>query len=307
MLPPPARQAAPVARIGVLGTWPDLGSSYLEAFRAGLRDLGYVEGTNLALEYRLARGDVGRLPELAAELVELKVDVIATHAQGVPAARGATTTTPIVMLVFADAVAAGLIENLAHPGGNVTGSTMFNAELMSKRLELLKATMPSMRDAAVLLNPSYPLNGAFLDAMTTTATALGVAAHPFEARAAGDFEGAFMAMTEQGMQGLVLHDDPLFITNASPIAALAAKHRLPSIGALESARAGGLMAYGVEFPDLYRRAAYFVDKILKGSKPGDLPVERATTFKLVLNLPVARSLGVSVPPSVLQQATEVVE
>ena len=307
MLPTSAPHSATMARIGVLGTWPSLDNSYIGAFKAGLRDLGYIEGINVSFDYRFARGDISRLPSLAAELVDLQVDVIATHAQGVPAARRATPTIPIVMLVFADAVAGGLIESLAHPGGNVTGSTIFNAELMAKRLELLKGVIPSLRKAAVLLNPSYPLNGAFLDAMATTANALGVTVHPFEARESADFEGAVAAMGEQGMEGLVLHDDPLFVVNTTPITALAAKDRLASIGFLEAARSGGLMAYGVEFPDLYRRAAYFVDRILKGAKPADLPVERATTFKLVVNLAAAQGLGLTVPTAVLQQATEVIQ
>ena len=211
------------------------------------------------------------------------------------------------MLVFADAVAGGLINSLAHPGGNVTGSTIFNAELMAKRLELLKQVIPSMSEAAVLLNPSYPLNESFLEAMRATANALQVALQPFEARAADDFESAFGAMAERGMGGLVLHDDPLFVGNTSAITALTAKHRLASIGFLEAVRAGGLMAYGVEFPALYRRAAYFVDRILKGAKPADLPVERASTFQFGINLSVAHALGLTIPQSVLQQATEVIE
>jgi putative ABC transport system substrate-binding protein len=279
----------------------------MEEFRAGLRDLGYVEGKNVIVEYRFAEGDNARLLALAQELAEQRVDVIVTHARGVTAARRATASIPIVMLVFADAQAAGLVDNLARPGGNVTGSTAFTAELMAKRLELLKALLPKASEVAYLLNPDYPLNGPILETMMRTASPLGMALQQFEAREPGDFAPLFASMAERNLGGLVLHDDPLFVSNSGLAASLAAKHRLAGIGALEFARAGGLMAYGVEFRDLYRRAAYFVDRILKGARPGDLPVERVTTFRQVVNLKVARDLSLTVPPSVLQQATDVIQ
>jgi putative ABC transport system substrate-binding protein len=306
LLPSGAAPPKP-ARIGVLGTWPDLANSYVDAFRAGLRDLGYVEGENVVIEFRFAGGDIGRLPGLVAELVDLGVDVIVTHAQGVPAARRATASIPIVMLVFADAVAAGLIDGLAHPGGNVTGSTIFNAELMAKRLELLKEAVPSATEVAVLLNPSYPLNASFLEAMGATATPMRVGLQPFEAGAADGLEHAFAGMADHGIGALVLHDDPLFVGNAAALAELAARHRLASIGFLEFARAGGFMAYGVEFRDLYRRAAYFVDRILRGAKPGDLPVERATFFQQIVNLKAAQEIGLGIPQALLRQASEVIQ
>ena len=304
---PNLAQPSRLSRIGYLHAGLSSARSYLEAFQSGLRDLGYVEGTNLAIEYRFAEGDTSRLPGLASELVDLRLEAIVTHAQGVTAARRATPTIPIVMLAFADAVAIGLIDSLAHPGGNITGSTAFTAELVAKRLELLKEVEPAMTEAAFLINPDYPVNGPIVEAIKTTADALGVGLQTFDARVVDDFERAFATMAEHGLSALVLHDDPLFVFNADLCAALATKHHLAAIGSLEFARAGGMIAYGVDFRGMYRRAAYFVDRILKGARPADLPVERPTTFQLLANLKTARALGLTVPPSVLQQSTELIQ
>ena len=274
----------------------------------GLRDLGYVEGKNLHIEYRFAEGDQDRLAGLLAELVDLKVDVIVTHATGVYAAKRATATIPIVMLAAGDVLAMGMVTSLAHPGGNLTGSIFFLPELMAKRLELLKEAAPSMARAGVLLvggNTASTSNQ--LEVMGTTAKALKVGLQPIEVRGSWEFESAFSAWADEQTGGLVMSDHGLLLANAITIATLAAKHRLPSIGPLELPAFGGLIGYGVNFPDLFRRAAYFVDKILKGAKPGDIPIEQPTRFKLVLNLKTAKALGLTIPDKLLAIADDVIE
>jgi putative ABC transport system substrate-binding protein len=211
------------------------------------------------------------------------------------------------MLVLGDAVAIGVVASLAHPGCNITGSTFFYPELMAKRVELLKEVVPSVTQAAVLLRPDFVSDGLALRAMQVTAKALKVELQPFEARGPSDFESAFAAIADKKIGGVVISDHPIFVGNAKMLAAIAAKQRLASIGLLEFTRAGGLMAYGVSFRDLSRRAAYFVDKILKGVRPGDLPVERASKFQLVINLKTAKALGLAIPDSLLARADEVIE
>jgi putative ABC transport system substrate-binding protein len=277
------------------------------AFLAGLRDLGYVEGKNIHIEFRWAEGVEDRLPGLAAELVGLNVDVIVTYATGVYAAKRATAAIPIVMAVGPDVVAMGIVASLARPGGNVTGLTFFLPELMAKRLELLKEVVPSMTRAGALLVRANPFNSNILETMGVTAKALGVELQPFEISGPTEFEGAFSAMTDKRIGGLAMVDHVNFLRYTDIIAALAARHRIPSAGRLELPASGGIMGYGVNFPDLFRRAATFVDKILKGEKPGDIPIEQATKFKLVLNLKTAKALGLDVPPSVLVRADEVIE
>jgi putative ABC transport system substrate-binding protein len=208
---------------------------------------------------------------------------------------------------YADAVAAGLIASLAHQGSNITGSTFLNPELMAKRVELLKEAVPSMTQAAVLLKPGHAVNGEILHAMETTAKALKAGLQPFEASGPSEFEDTFAAAADKQIGGVVIQDHPIFIANAKELAALTAKHRLASIGFLEWTVADGLMAYGVSFHDLFRRAAYFVDKILKGAKPGDLPVEQPTKFQLVINLKIGKALGLAIPDSLLARADEVIE
>jgi putative ABC transport system substrate-binding protein len=269
-LPVRAQQRAKVARIGYLGlvsaSWH---TPRVTAFRAGLRDLGYVEGKDIVIEFRWAEGQYDRLPALAEELVRLNVDVIVTHAApGAFAAKKATSTIPIVITAIADLVAFGLVESLARPGGNLTGLSFFNAELIAKRLELLKELAPSVAKAAVLLNAdNSAARQLILRELEPTARALKVELLPFEIREPGDFEGAFAAMVSQQIGAVVLHEDPVLNANSKTIVDIVARLRLPTCGFPEFVAAGGLMAYGIHFPDMDRRAAAFVDKILKGAKP----------------------------------------
>ncbi len=298
-----------VPRIGFLGLTSDsdLGDR-LRAFRQRLRDLGYVEGTNLVIEFRWAEGHYDRLPALAAELVGLPVDILVTHATaGTWAAKRATTTIPIVMAVSGDAVATGLVASLARSGGNITGTTFFSPEVNAKALELLKDAVPRIRRVAVLVNPDNPQRGPTLQVMALTARSLKLQLHPFEARGPREFESVFAAMARQRVDALVTHDDSVLIGNARGLAALAAKSRLPSTGFKTFAVAGGLMGYGVNFPEMYRRAAEFVDEILKGARPADLPVEEAMKFELVINLKTAKALGLTIPQSILIRADEVIQ
>ena len=304
------QQPAKVHRIGFLGAASALGiASRLEAFRAGLRDLGYVEGRNIFVDFRWAEGDYGRLPGLAAELVQLKVDVIVTAGTpGVRAAKQATATIPIVMAASGDAVANGLVTNLARPGGNITGSTFFQPEVLAKRVEIIKEAVPRITQVAFLLNPDNPANtGPTLRAVEIAARTLKIGLQQIAVRSPFEFESAFLAMSAKRVNAIVTSEDPIAIANLRRIADLAAKQRLVSIGAIESAEAGGLIGFGVNVPDLYRRAAYFIDKILKGAKPGDLPVEQPTTFELVVNMKTAKALGIKIPNSILVRATKVIE
>jgi putative ABC transport system substrate-binding protein len=279
-----------------------------EAFRAGLRDLGYQEGRDIVIEYRWADEKYDRLPALLAELVRLNVDVIVTHGTpGVLAAKRATTTIPIVFATSGDALASGLVSSLTRPGGNVTGLTYFNPELSAKRLELLKEITPGLTDVGVLLNPVNPMNEPIIPAMKLTAQALKLELHQFGAREPAEFEGAFAAMAARRVGALVVLDDTTLIASASAVANLALQQRLPSIGWPDYAVVGGLMAYGVNFLDMFRRAATFVDKILKGAKPGDLPVEQATKFETIVNRKTAKAIGIDVSTSLLLRADEVIE
>jgi putative tryptophan/tyrosine transport system substrate-binding protein len=303
-------QQPKVARIGYLGlvsaSWH---APRANAFRAGLRDLGYVEGKDIVIEFRWAEGQYDRLPALAAELVRLNVDVIVTHTvPGAIAAKQATSTIPIVITAASDLLAFGLVESLARPGGNLTGLSFFNAELTAKRLELLKELAPSLAKAAVLLNAdNLSGNQLILRALEPTAKALKVELLTFEARGPGDFEGVFAAMVSQRIGAAVLHEDPMLNANSKAIVDIIAKHHLPTCGFPEFVSAGGLMAYGINLPEMDRRAAVFVDKILKGAKPANLPVERATKFTTIVNLRTARAMGIDMPTSILLRADEVIE
>ena len=304
-----AQQAGKVFRIGflVLSTADSL-PKRPEAFRAGLRDLGYQEGRDFVVEYRWADGNYDRLPALFADLVRLKVDVIVTHGTpGVLAAKKATTTIPIVVAVVGDALGSGIVSNLARPEGNVTGSTFFNPELAAKRLELLKETMPSLTEVGILMNSANPMNEPILPQMRQVAQSLKLELHHFDVRAPTEFEGAFAAMTAKRVGAVVVLDDAVLLSNAQAIAALALERRLPSIGFPDYAIDGGLMAYGADFLHLFRRAATFVDRIFKGAKPGDLPVERATKFETIVNLKTAKAIGIDVPTSLLLRADQVIE
>ena len=302
-------QPAKVARIGFLApTSASSNPERVEALWAGLRDLGYVEGKNIVIEFRWAEGKFDRLPDLAAELVRLKVDVIVTATTpGIRAAKNATTTIPIVMATSGDPVGFGFVASLARPGGNVTGSSLFAPELSAKRLELLKETLPRAQRVAVLLNPDNSINERNLPAMERTARSLKVGLQRFEVRRPNEFKDVFSAMAKQRVDAVALPEDDFLNANRSGIAELAAKQRLPSIGRKDFAEAGGLIGHGVNFPDLYRQAAIFVDKILKGAKPADLPIEQPTKFELIVNMKTARTLGLTIPQSVLARADQIIE
>jgi putative ABC transport system substrate-binding protein len=304
-----AQQQGKVWRIGFLGPGSaSNNATRVEALRAGLRDSGYVEGKNLVIEFRWAEAKYDRLPELAAELVRLKVDVLVTVGSvGALAAKRATTTIPIVMANSADAVMMGLVASLAHPGGNITGSTIFAPEISAKRIELLREAVPRITQVAVLLNPANPNNGLNLQAMELTAKSLKVGIQRFEARGPVDFDAAFSAMTKKRVDAVTISQDSMLIANARAIADVALKLRLPSSGSNELAEAGGLVGYEVSFSEMFRRAAFFVDKILKGTKPGDIPVEQPTKFELVINMKTAKALGVKIPNSILVRADKVIE
>jgi putative ABC transport system substrate-binding protein len=305
----PAQQSGKFAKVGFLGaTFASGWTSRIEAFRAGLRDLGYVHGSNIHVESRWADEQYDRLPALAAELVSLKVDVLLTYGTpGALAAKRATTTTPIVLMYVGDALAAGIVASLARPDGNITGSTYFLSELMAKRLELLKEAMPQITRVAVLVKPDNPLFRSTLPVLETAAKSLNVGLQRFDAHGPNEFAAAFSAMAKSRAQAIVLQEDAVFLGNLTAIADLAAKHSLPFAGSSEFADSGALIGYGVDFLDMCRRAAVFVDKILKGARPADVPVEQATKFETVLNMTAAKSLGITIPTSILLRADRVIE
>jgi putative ABC transport system substrate-binding protein len=308
-LTPHAQPQTKVWRIGFLGTASAAGYvKEIEAIRAGLRDLGYVEGKNISIEFRWADSNTERLKEMAAELVALKVDVIITHAiLGARIAGQATKTIPIVIADVSDPVAAGLVASLARPGGNITGSTSFQIEIVGKRLELLKEVMPRLKRVSFLFNALNPNNADVYREMQTAARIMKVELHQFEVRAIEEFPGAFTAMAKKRVEAVVIDEDPLLNSNVGVIAALAAPHRLSACGLTTFPDAGGLLGYGANRPLVYGRAANFVDKILKGAKPGDLPIERATRFEIIINLKTAKTLGIKIPQQLLQRADRVIE
>jgi putative ABC transport system substrate-binding protein len=281
----------------------------LEAFRHGLRELGYVEGQNIVIESRWAEGNYDRLPGLAAELVGLKMDVIVAAAvPAIRAAKEATRTIPIIMATVVDPVATGLVASLARPGGNITGLSTMAPAVVGKQLEMLKQVVPDASRVAVLWNPANPGNAPQLREAEVAAKTFGLRLQPLEARNPNDFDGAFVMMTRQQAGGLIVLVDAMFNEHRTRIADLAAKGRLPAVyGLPEHAEAGGLMAYGASRPELFRRAATYVDKILKGAKPADLPVEQPTKFELVINAKTAKALGLTIPPSVLLRADQVIQ
>jgi putative tryptophan/tyrosine transport system substrate-binding protein len=306
-----AQQAGKVYRVGYLTAGSVTANPrVLEAFRHGLRDLGWVEGQNIVIEYRSAEGRFDRLPDLAAELVRLKVDVIAAApTPAALAAKNATGTVPIVGVSLTEPVGLGLIASLARPGGNVTGvSYSVGTDIFGKDLELLKEVVPKVRRVAVLSNPDGPAQPLTISNIKGAARSLGLQLLLLEARAPGDFDGAFAAMARERVGALFVVTDPMFIPHRARLTYLAAKNRLPSIFTQRAdVEAGGLISYGPNFADMYRRAATYVDKILRGAKPADLPVEQPTTFELVINLKTAKALGLTIPPSLLQRADELIQ
>ena len=304
-----AQQASKVPRIGYLSAGaPTTASPFENAFRQGLRELGYVEDRNIAIEYRWAEGKYERLPELAAELVRLKVDVIlAVTTPGAQAAKASTRTIPIVFTLVADPAASGLVASLARPSGNITGLPSIASEIIGKQLELLKETVARVSRVAVLQNPDASSHPFMVREAAGAARALGVQLRVLEARSSNDLDAAFTAITGERADALLVLADPFFRTHRARIADFAAKSRLPSVsGERGQTEVGGLMSYGPSRLDMFRRAATYVDKILKGTKPADLPVEQPTKFELVINLKTAKALGLAIPQSVLVRADEII-
>jgi putative ABC transport system substrate-binding protein len=304
-----AQQPAKIPRIGVLvGPSSSFFSTRIGAFREGLHDLGYVEGKNIAVEYRYAEGKEDLFPELTAQLVRLGVDLIVTT--GTPAthaAKAATSTIPIVMSAIGDPVGAGLVASLARPGGNITGLAIFSPELSGKRLELLKESFPRISKIAILWNPSNASASLSLKETQVASQALTLVLQPLEIRNPKDFGGAFEAAIRGGADALIPLNDALVNAHYKEILEFAGKNRLPAIYAVpEFADAGGLMSYAPNYTDHYRRAATYVDKILKGAKPANLPVEQPTKFEFVINLKTAKRIGLTIPPNVLARADKVI-
>jgi len=305
-----AAQPAKTIRIG----WLSPGStvthgSFLDAFRQRLRELGYMEGRDVTIESRWTDGKFDRLPGLGAELVGLKVDVIvAAGPPAIQAVKQATTTIPIVMAIVVDAVATGLVTNLVRPEGNITGLSIMPRELVGRQLGLLKEVVPAVSRVAFLGNPASPGNAPWVREAQDAARALGVRLQPLEARDPGEIDSAFAEMTRERAGAVIVSTDTILFIHRTRIADLAAKGRLPLVAPVRQyVEAGGLMADGVIVPDLYRRAATYVDKILKGAKPGDLPVEQPTKYELVINAKTAKALGLTIPQSVLGRADEVIQ
>ena len=309
-----AQQAARVPRIGILvpGAPSPPGAPPLpafEAFRQGLRDLGYVEGQSIVLETRWEEGKVDRYPELVRDLLRLRVEIIlAGTTPAAVAAKQATRVVPIVMAAISDPVRTGLVASLARPGGNVTGMSLLSAELSSKRIEALKEAIPILSRIAVMWNPRNPISPPLLKETEGAARSLGVQLQLLEVRSPEDLDGAFEAATKGAAQALLMLQDSMFTIHRAGIAQLGLKRHLPTMsGETGFAVAGGLMNYGPNINDSWRRSAAYVDKILKGAKPGDLPVEQPTKFELVINLKTAKALGLAIPPSLLLRVDEVIQ
>jgi putative tryptophan/tyrosine transport system substrate-binding protein len=305
-----AQQAGKVYRIGFLGnSTAALEANLVGPFREGLREFGYLEGRNAQIEYRWAEGQYERFPALIAELIALKVDVIVTA--GTPATQAvkkATTSVPLVMVAVGDPVATGIVASLKQPGGNITGLTSIAEEMEGKRLELLREVVPTVSRVAVLWNPDNQSLLAELKENRAAAQVLGMKVQALEVRTAGELEETFKAIARERPGALLVMADRLFLHNRQRIMDFATKQRLPGVYAYrELVEAGGLMSFGPSYPGMHRRAAYFVDRILKGAKPADLPVERPTKFELVINLKAAKALSLTIPQSVLLRATEVIQ
>ncbi len=304
------QQPAKFARIGFLGnSTAALEANLIGPFREGLRDLGYVEGRNILIEYRWAEGKYERFPALIAELIAMKVDVIVTA--GTPATlavKKATTSAPLVMVAVGDPVGTGIVASLARPGGNITGLSSIAPELEGKRLELLREVSPKLSHVAVFWNPVNAFHTSAMKQVRAAAQAMRINVLPLAVGKAEELEGAFAAIVKERPDALLVLADRIFLHNRARMMDFAAKNRLPSVNAYrELVEAGGLMSFGPSYPGMHRRAAYFVDKILRGAKPADLPVEQPATFELVNNLKTAKALGIKIPQSVLLRADQVIE
>jgi len=304
-----AQQAGKIYRVGFLWDSPAVFPDAIEAFRQGLRNLGYVEGRSVAIEYRWAEGKPERMRELAEELVRLKVDVIvAPSSIYTGAAKRATSTIPIIFMSHADPLRTGHVASLGRPGGNITGLTIMMTETNVKGLELFKEAVPGLSRVAVVWDPATPSHEPGLKAVEVAGPSMGLRIQSVAVRSATEYESAFSAIIRERADGVLVLSTPLFIAGAKRLAELAMTHKLPSLfGPKHHVAAGGLMSYSPDRADLYRRGATYVDKILKGAKPSDLPVERATKFELVINLKTAKALGITIPPALLARANEVIE
>jgi putative tryptophan/tyrosine transport system substrate-binding protein len=308
--PVQAQQPAKVPRIGFLGnSTPALEANLIGPFREGLRDLGYVEGKNIVIEWRWAEGKYDRFPTLIAELIASKVELIVTA--GTPATialKKATTTLPLVMIAVGDPVGTGLIASFAHPGGNLTGLTSISPELDGKRLELLREVVPKISYVAVLWNPTSPLQVVAERETQAAARAMGIKVLSLGVQAQEQFDDAFAKILKERPRALLVLADRLFLHHRVRIMDFATQNRLPGVHAyVELVEAGGLMSYGPSYSGMHRRAAYFVDRILKGTKPADLPVEAPAKFELVVNLKAAKQIGVPIPPNVLYRADKIIK
>ena len=303
-----AQQPASMRRIGVLlvGFSPE--SKQAQAFRQGLREAGYAEGRDVVIEWRSANGDYDRVPPLVADLVKREIDVIVVDSTNAArAAKEATSTIPIVMAVVADPVGSGLVASLAHPGGNVTGLSVMLADLTAKRLQLLKETIPRLTRVAVLWNPDTPYHPKAIEDLKAAAPSLAIELSFVSVRTPEEFGPAFSAVSRAHAEALYVLGDAFFYSHRMTLCKLASKARLPTIyAARQPVEEGGLISYGPDFGDLYRRSAGYVDKILKGAKPGDLPVEQPTIFELIVNLKTAKTLGITIPQSILLRADEII-
>ena len=306
-----AQQPGKVWRIGFLasGFRPvSLSSGTLGEFSKGMRELGYVEGKNFVIDWRFGEGKIERFPDLAKQLVDLKADVIVAAANGVGAAKRATTTIPIVMVAFGDPVGRGIVASLSRPGGNITGLSNMSVDVSGKYLELLRLAIPKLARAAVLINPGSVTRRSFFERIEDAAKTTGVKILPLEAQTATQIEVAIRAMKQERIGAIIVVADPFFSAQAPRIAELALKERLPTIfWTREHVVSGGLMSYGQDNAEHYRRAAAYVDKILKGAKPGDLPVEQPMKLQLVINRKIARALRLTLPQELLLRADEVIE
>ncbi|MCY7305130.1 MAG: ABC transporter substrate-binding protein [Rhodoferax sp.] len=299
-----------IPRVGILGSTTAAGfASHWDAFRLGLRELGWIEGRDLVFEWRFADNQHERLPRLAAELVADRIDLLATHGiPGTRAAKGATTTIPILMASVADPVAAGLVSSFARLEGNVTGIAFLAQELAAKRLQLLKEAVPGLSRAAVLSNPRNPaFSSAMFEAMSTAAVALQLQLQRFDAPDPSDYAAVFAQMAARRMEAVAITEEATLIANAPELATLAVQRRLPSVGNTEFAQAGGLLGYGANRDAIFRRAAVLADKLLRGAKPADLPVEQPTQFELVLNARTLAALGLAVPPAIRLRSDRVID
>jgi ABC-type uncharacterized transport system substrate-binding protein len=312
VLPAPltaAAQAGKVYRVGFLWDSPAMFPDAIEAFRRGLRDLGWVEGQNIVVEYRWGEGRHDRLHDLAEELVRLKVDVIVAGGSFyTEAAKRATSTIPIIFVSHADPIRSGHVASLARPGANITGVALMMTETNAKGLELLKEAVPGLSRVAVIWDPATPSHGPGLKAVEVAGRTLGLQLQPVAVRSATEFDSAFSAMVRERAGGLLVLSTPIFIAGAKRLAELAITHKLPSMfGPRHHVEAGGLMSYSPDRADIFRRGAIYVDKVLKGAKPADLPVEQPTKFELVINLKTAKALGLTISQSFLVRADQVIQ